>query len=158
MGRGWSIVVVAALLVTANFGSERTTPARTVVPATPPAFDGTVQVTVQSVLDGRTVLLTDGTRIVIDGLAPAEECWAVAATAFSKALLQDKPVRIKHVDDAINAETPLWLQDGTEYALVVVDLGMLRGDAPHDPAYVAAEATAAKAGLGLWGAPCFGKR
>lgn len=39
----------------------------------------------------------------------------------------------------------------------MVGQGVLRGDAPHDPAYGAAEATATRAGLGLWGAPCFGK-
>lgn len=115
MGRGWSVVVVAAMLVTANCGSEETTEAtRIAVPSTPPpsiiappALDDTVLLTVQGVLDGRTVPLSDGTQIVIDGLAAAEECWARAAAAFSKGFLLDKPVRIKRADDTISAETPM---------------------------------------------------
>lgn len=164
MRNGWSITVVALLLLTANCGSEETTtPTRTVTPSpapsiiAPPSLDHTVRLTVQGVLDGRTVLLSDGTRIVIDGLAAPEECWATAATAFTKAFLLDKPVRVEQVDQVTGGESPLWLQDGTEYALLAVEQGVLRSDAPHDPAYGAAEATATRAGLGLWGAPCHGK-
>lgn len=163
MGKGWSIAAVAAMLMTANCGSDG--PAEpTAVPSTPPpaiiappTLDDTTLLTVLGVLDARTVLLSDGSQIIIDGLAPAEECWAAAATAFSKAFLQDKPVRIERAYDPTKAETPLWLQDGTEYALFAVGQGVLRSDAPHDPAYGAAEATATRTGLGLWGAPCLGK-
>jgi endonuclease YncB( thermonuclease family) len=160
MRNGWGIAAVALMLLTANCGSGGTTPTRAVTPSAPPSIIApptlghTVQLTVQGVLDGRTVLLSDGTRIVIDGLAAPEECWATAAAAFTKAFLLDKPVR---VDQMTGGESPLWLQDGTEYALLVVEQGVLRGDAPHDPAYAAAEATATRAGLGLWGAPCHGE-
>lgn len=121
----------------------------------PPTIVNTL--TVQGVEDGRTVLLSDGTRIRVAGLAAPEECWAAAATAFAKALLLDKPVRIDAGDPAIVDEAPLWLADGTEYALLAISQGVLRGDAPHDPAYRDAEVEATKAGLGLWGDPCRGQ-
>jgi hypothetical protein len=107
--------------------------------------------------DGRTVLLSDGTRIRIAGLAAPEECWANAATAFAKAFLLDKLVKVDPGDPTIVDDVPLWLDDGTEYALLAVSQGVLRGDSPHDPAFVDAEAAATKAGLGLWGDPCRGQ-
>ncbi|MFS8097533.1 cellulose binding domain-containing protein [Lentzea alba] len=107
--------------------------------------------------DGRTVLLSDGTRIRMAGLAAPEECWAKAATAFAKAFLLDKPVKVDAGDPTIVDEAPLWLDDGTEYALLAVSQGILRGDSPHDPAFREAEAAATSAGLGLWGDPCRGQ-
>lgn len=121
----------------------------------PPTLTNTL--TVQGVEDGRTVLLSDGTRIRMAGLAAPEECWASAAAAFAKAFLLDKQVKVDPGDPAIVDEAPLWLEDGTEYALLAVSQGVLRGDAPHDPAFVDAEAAATKAELGLWGAPCKGQ-
>lgn len=120
----------------------------------PPTLTNTL--TVQGVEDGRTVLLSDGTRIRMAGLAAPEECWANAAAAFAKAFLLDRRVRVDPVDPAVD-KTPLWLDDGTEYALLAVSQGVLRGDSPHDPAFVDAEIAATKAGLGLWGAPCKGQ-
>jgi endonuclease YncB( thermonuclease family) len=117
----------------------------------------TTTLTVQGVEDGRTVLLSDGTRIRVAGLASPEECWASAAAAFAKAFLLDKRVKVDQGDPAIVDEAPLWLEDGTEYALLAVSQGVLRGDAPHDPAYQDAEAAATRAGLGLWGEPCRGQ-
>lgn len=121
----------------------------------PPTLTNTL--TVQGVEDGRTVLLSDGTRIRMAGLAAPEECWAGAATAFAKAFLLDKQVKVDPGDPAVVDEAPLWLDDGTEYALFAVSQGVLRGDSPHDPAFVDAESAATKAGLGLWGAPCKGQ-
>ena len=121
----------------------------------PPTLTNTL--TVQGVEDGRTVLLSDGTRIRMAGLAAPEECWAGAATAFAKAFLLDKQVKVDPGDPTVVDDAPLWLEDGTEYALLAVSQGILRGDAPHDPAFVEAEAAATRAGLGLWGAPCKGQ-
>jgi endonuclease YncB( thermonuclease family) len=164
MRRGWGTAVVAVMLLTAKFGGEGTpAPTRTVTPSTPsstiapPALDDSVQLTVRGVLDGRTVLLSDGTQIVIDALAAPEECWAAAAAAYTKAILLDKPVRIERVDGATSGEASLWFHKDTEYALFAVGQGVLRGDAPHDPAIGAAEAIAKRTGLGLWGAPCLGQ-
>jgi endonuclease YncB( thermonuclease family) len=150
--------MAAIFLVTGCTGSP--TPIASGPPTThnliaPPTISNTL--TVQGVEDGRTVLLSDGTRIRMAGLAAPEECWAAAAAAFAKAFLLDKPVKIDAGDPAIVDEVPLWLADGTEYALLAVSQGVLRGDAPHDPAYRDAEATATKAGLGLWGDPCHGQ-
>ena len=161
MRRGWSFAAVAALVLTANCGSgETAVPTRSVTPPsiiTPPNEPDTIELTVQGVLDGRTVLLSDGTKIVIDGLAAAEECWAAAANAFTKAFLLDKPVRVERLGEEPGGEASLRLQDGSEYALFAVSQGVLRGDAPHDPAFGAAEAMAKRTGLGLWGAPCLGQ-
>lgn len=121
----------------------------------PPTIANTL--TVQGVEDGRTVLLSDGVRIRIAGLAEPQECWASAATAFAKAFLMDKPVKVDPTDPAVVDEAPLWMADGTEYALIAVSQGVMRGDSPHDPAFEEAENAATKAGLGLWGDPCRGQ-
>ncbi|PWK83782.1 cellulose binding domain-containing protein [Lentzea atacamensis] len=150
--------VAAIFLATGCTGSPA--PVTSAPPTThrliaPPTIANTL--TVHGVEDGRTVLLSDGTRIRVAGLAAPEECWAGAATAFAKAFLLDKPVKVDPGDPAIVDEAPLWLDDGTEYALLAVSQGVLRGDSPHDPAFRDAEAAATKAGLGLWGAPCRGQ-
>src|SRR5689334_18960951 len=75
----------------------------------PPAIATTL--TVQGVEDGRTVLLSDGTRIHMAGLAAPEECWAKAAAAFAKAFLLDKPVKVEPGDPAIVDDVPLFLDD-----------------------------------------------
>jgi endonuclease YncB( thermonuclease family) len=161
MRQGWRTVAVAMVLVSASCGSNTTTPTGVVTPSrtpsitAPPSLPDATRLTVQGVLDGRTVLLSDGTRIVIDGLAAPETCWAAAAAVFAKIFLLDKPVAVERSPSG--DEAALWLQDGTEYALLTVGQGVLRGDAPHDPAYGAAEDTARRAGLGLWGAPCLGQ-
>jgi endonuclease YncB( thermonuclease family) len=161
---GWGIAAVAMMLVTARCGSADTTaPTGNATQATSPsiaatpALQDTVQLTVQGVLDARTVLLSDGTEVRIDGLAAPEECWAAAATAFTKAFLLDKPVRVEHDDQSADGGSVLWLRDGTEYALLAVGQGVLRADAPHDRAFGDAEAAATRAGLGLWGKPCLGQ-
>lgn len=161
MREGWRTVAVAMILVSASCAGNTTTPTGTITPSrtpsiiAPPRLQHTVRLTVQGVLDGRTVLLSDGTKIVIDGLAAPEPCWTAAAAVFAKSFLLDKPVLVERSPSG--EEAALWLQDGTEYALLTVGQGVLRGDAPHDPAYGAAEATAKRAGLGLWGAPCLGQ-
>lgn len=158
---GYSVAVVTALLLTHGCGDsqEQAAPNRPSTENTiaPPSLTGTFPLTVKGVADARTVLLSDGTQVRIAGLAAAQECWAAAATVFTKAFLLDKQVKIDPVDPAIVDQTPLWLADGTEFALLAVSQGLLRGDAPHDRAFVEAEAAAAKAELGLWGAPCRGQ-
>jgi endonuclease YncB( thermonuclease family) len=152
------LVMAAIFLTTGCAGSP--TPTVSGPPTThnliaPPTIANTL--TVQGVEDGRTVLLSDGTRIHVAGLAAPEECWAKAATAFAKAFLLDKQVKVDPGDPAIVDEAPLWLDDGTEYALFAVGQGVLRGDSPHDPAFHDAEVAATKAELGLWGNPCRGQ-
>lgn len=155
-----SAAAVLAAIFLATGCTEPPAPVTSAPPTThgliaPPTISNTL--TVQGVEDGRTVLLSDGTRIRMAGLAAPEECWAGAAAAFAKAFLLDKPVKVDPGDPAIVDEAPLWLDDGTEYALLAVSQGVLRGDAPHDPAFRDAEAAATKAGLGLWGDPCRGQ-
>jgi endonuclease YncB( thermonuclease family) len=156
--RSTVLAMAAIFLVTGCTGSP--VPIASGPPSThrlvaPPTIANTL--TVQGVEDGRTVLLSDGTRIRIAGLAAPEECWAKAATAFAKAFLLDKSVKVDPGDPAVVDEAPLWLEDGTEYALFAVSQGVLRGDSPHDPAFQEAEVAATKSGLGLWGDPCRGQ-
>jgi endonuclease YncB( thermonuclease family) len=153
-------VMATAVIFLIGGCSGSPTPAASAPPTThniiaPPTISN--MLTVKGVEDGRTVLLSDGTRIRMAGLAAPEECWAGTATAFAKAFLLDKPVKVDAGDPAVVDVVPLWLDDGTEYALLAVGQGVLRGDAPHDPAFRDAEAAAAKAGLGLWGDPCHGQ-
>ncbi|MBM7862960.1 cellulose binding domain-containing protein [Lentzea nigeriaca] len=156
--RSTVLVIGAIFLVTGCTGTP--TPIAAGPPSShhlvaPPTIANTL--TVQGVEDGRTVLLSDGTRIRMAGLAAPEECWAGAATAFAKAFLLDKPVKVEPGDPTTVDEVPLWLADGTEYALLAVSQGVLRHASPHDAAFRDAEDAAAKAGLGLWGDPCRGR-
>lgn len=155
-----NITVVAVMSLIAGCTGSPTPvtsapPTTTPRPIAPPTVTNTL--TVQGVQDGRTVLLSDGARIRIAGLAEPQECWAGAATAFAKAFLLDKPVKVDPTDPTVVDEAPLWMADGTEYALIAVSQGVLRGDSPHDPAFQEAETAATKAGLGLWGDPCRGQ-
>lgn len=156
-------VVVAVILLTYGCSSgDPDAPSDPESPSTvdsiaPPSLTGTFPVTVQGVLDGHTFLLSDGTKVRAAGLAAPEECWASAATAFAKAFLLDKEVRIDPVDPAIVDVTPVWLADGSEYALIAVSQGVLRSASPEDAAFKDAENAASKLELGLWGAPCRGQ-
>ena len=157
-----SIVVAAAvLLATACTADDVTTSDSSATPSSeapvaPPTLSDAF-LTVQNVLDGRTVLLSDGAQVRVAGLAAAEECWAGAATTFAKKFLQDKAVRISAVDRAIADASPLRLKDGTDYAEMAVRQGIMRTDSPDDRTLIDAEAEAAKSELGLWGAPCRGQ-
>ncbi|MET9632790.1 cellulose binding domain-containing protein [Lentzea sp. NPDC006480] len=154
-----TVLVIAAIFLASGCSGEPTPlasgPTSSHQLIAPPTVVNSL--TVRGVEDGRTVLLSDGTRIRIAGLATPEECWAKAATAFAKAFLLDKPVKVDAGDPAVVDDVPLWLDDGTEYALLAVSQGILRGDSPHDPAFVEAEVAATSAGLGLWGDPCRGQ-
>lgn len=154
-------MAAAVLLATACTAEDVTTSDSSATPSpeapvAPPTLSDAF-LTVQNVLDGRTVLLSDGAQVRVAGLAAAEECWAGAATTFAKKFLQDKAVRINAVDRAIADASPLRLKDGTDYAEMAVRQGIMRTDSPDDRTLIDAEAEAAKSELGLWGAPCRGQ-
>ena len=107
---------------------------------------------VRAVVDGRTVELDTGERVQISLLAPAAECWAAAAIAFATKTLVGKPVRMTSF---IPGEINLWLEDGTDYALLAVREGVLRAQGAAG-ALAEAEAAAAREDRGLWGLPCNG--
>ncbi len=107
---------------------------------------------VREVIDGRTVELDSGERVQISLLAPPAECWAAAAIAFATKTLVARPVRMTSV---IPGEVNLWLEDGTDYALLAVREGVLRAQGAAG-ALAEAEAAAARENRGLWGLPCNG--
>lgn len=155
------MVAAAVLLATACTADDVTTPdgstpPSSAAPVAPPTLSDAF-VTVRDVLDGRTVLLSDGAQVRVEGLAAPEECWAGAATTFAKKFLQDKAVRIDPVDRVVADASALRLKDGTDYAVMAVRQGIMRTDSPDDRALIDAEAEAAKSELGLWGAPCRGQ-
>ncbi|MEV6237586.1 cellulose-binding domain-containing protein [Lentzea sp. NPDC051838] len=151
-----SLVVVAVLVTSAGAacgGDEKqaSSPAPSEPPSVPtiiePPLKDALRVTVQRVDDVRTVRLSDGEEVKIKGLAAPDDCWAAAATAFAKTMLLDKPVESTGTGS-------LRLADGTDYALLAVELGMVRGDAGDDRLLVEAEKTASDKRLGRWGPPC----
>lgn len=107
---------------------------------------------VREVIDGRTVELDTGERVQISLLAPPAECWAAAAIAFATKTLVSRPVRMTSF---IPGEVNLWLEDGTDYALLAVREGVLRAQGAAG-ALAEAEAAAARENRGLWGLPCNG--
>lgn len=111
----------------------------------PPAQSASV--TVQRVADVRTVQLSDGEEITVKGLAAPDGCWAEAATAFARTMLLEKQVEP-------TATGSLRLADGTDYALLAVELGMVRTETADDRALQEAEKTASAKKLGRWGPPC----
>lgn len=155
------IVVAAAVLLAAACSADVTTSDGSATPSSdapvaPPTLSNTF-LTVQGVVDGRTVLLSDGVQVRVEGLAAPEECWAVSAATFAKKFLQDKTVRIDPVDRVVADASPLLLKDGTDYAVLAVRQGAMRTDSSRDRALIDAEAEAAKNELGLWGPPCRGR-
>lgn len=120
-------------------------------PSLPPLPEGAVEVTVKEVKDGRTVLLSNGSQLRITGLAEPGACWAESSATFARTALLDKKV---HITQSTPDASPLWLPDGTDYALLAVGAGMMRTDSADYPAFKQAEQAAAGNRLGLWGPPC----
>ena len=120
-------------------------------PSLPPMPEGSIEVTVTEVKDSRTVVLSNGSQVRIAGLAEAGACWAESGTTFARTTLLAKNVRIA---EARTDVSPLWLSDGTDYALLAVGAGAMRTDSADYPAFGQAEKSAADNRLGLWGPPC----
>lgn len=151
----WLLVAVVLLTSTAGAcggGEQQTPPLATTSPPDFPTLieppkTQDVSVTVRNVIDVRTVQLSDGQEIKVKGLAAPDQCWSDAATTFAKTMLLDKPV------DTTPAGS-LRLMDGTDYAVIAVELGMVRSEATDDRLLQEAETTAAAKRLGRWGPPC----
>jgi endonuclease YncB( thermonuclease family) len=148
----WLLAAVIPLLGACGAGHAEEAPPTSTTP--PLHFPSLIEqpskkapVTVQSVVDVRTVRLSDGTEFKISGLAAPDACWAEAATTFAKSMLLDKPVET-------TASGSLRLADSTDYAVVAVELGMTRTESEDDRALKEAEATASAKHLGRWGPPC----
>ncbi|WP_434450950.1 excalibur calcium-binding domain-containing protein [Lentzea sp. E54] len=99
-------------------------------------------------MDGRTVTLSNGTKLVLAGLAQPGECWAASAVEFATKTLVGKPVR------AVGSQ--LLLADGVDYAVLAASKGVARAVAGADTVITQAEAVAKQTGLGFWGPSCGG--
>ncbi|MFS8099800.1 excalibur calcium-binding domain-containing protein [Lentzea alba] len=114
----------------------------------PPAQLG---ITVASIVDGRAVMLSDGSKAEIAGLAQPGPCWAEAATSFAKSMLLGQQVRFDRATGALS------LADGTDYALLALGNGAGRVTGTPSAVQKEAEAAAQRVPMGLWGSPCGGK-
>ncbi|WP_177229528.1 excalibur calcium-binding domain-containing protein [Lentzea albida] len=114
----------------------------------PPAQLG---ISVTSIVDGRAVMLSDGSKAEVSGLAQPGPCWAEAAGKFAAAMLLNQQVRYDRTTGALS------LADGTDYALLALGNGAGRTAGTPTPAQKEAEGAAQRVPMGLWGAPCGGK-
>ncbi|MCX2951761.1 cellulose binding domain-containing protein [Lentzea sp. NEAU-D7] len=154
----WPVIAAALLIGVAGCGGE---PAPPVATTTPPAFPSIIEpplktaysATVQDVVDVRTVRLSDGEEVRVKGLAAPDACWADASATFARTMLLQKPVARTPDGEPV---VSLRLADGTDYALLAVEMGMTRGEAPDDRAMREAEESASAKRLGRWGPPCAG--
>ncbi|WP_030478592.1 cellulose binding domain-containing protein [Lentzea albidocapillata] len=152
----WPVIAAVLLIGVAGCGGE---PAPPVATTTPPAFPSIIEPprktayssTVQDVVDVRTVRFSDGEEVRVKGLAAADACWAEASTTFAKTMLLAKPVERTPDGEPV---VSLRLADGTDYALLAVEMGMTRNENPDDRAMREAEASASTKRLGRWGPPC----
>ncbi|MFJ5987449.1 excalibur calcium-binding domain-containing protein [Lentzea sp. NPDC092896] len=114
----------------------------------PPAQLG---ISVASIVDGRAVMLSDGSKAEVTGLAQPGPCWAEAAAGFAKAMLLGQQVRYDKTTGALT------LADGTDYALLALGNGAGRSAGTPTPGQKEAEGAAQRVPMGLWGTPCGGK-
>ncbi|MGI5503477.1 excalibur calcium-binding domain-containing protein [Lentzea sp. CA-135723] len=117
-------------------------------PSVPPAQ---LDISVASIVDGRSVMLSDGSKAEVSGLAQPGACWADAATSFAKSMLLNQQVRYDRTTGVLS------LTDGTDYALLALGNGAGRTAGTPTPGQKEAEGAAQRVPMGLWGTPCGGK-
>ncbi|GGU27940.1 cellulose binding domain-containing protein [Lentzea flava] len=146
----------AVLVVAACATSAAETPADTPAAVTSPQHVTVLPPppeTVEEVVDGRTVVLSNGVKARVLGLAAPGECWSAAALKFARDTLLSKPVRYSRASESA---ITLRLANDHDYAFLAVSQGAARAE-KDDPVLTEPEKSAAKAGLGLWGPPCKGQ-
>lgn len=151
-------VAVLLVVATACATSNAQTPAAPSTPSTSPQHV-TVQPpppeTVDEVVDARTVVLSNGVRARVLGLAAPAECWSASAWKFARDTLIGKPVRYSRASES--AITLRLVNDNNiDYAALAVSRGAARAE-KDDPVLTEPEQVAAKAGVGLWAPPCKGQ-
>lgn len=129
-------------LASSTSTSTTTTTTSTTTTTTPPP------VTVASVVDGRTVMLSNGANVQVTGLAQPGECWAASSVEFATTTLVGKAVSV--------AGSRLLLADGTDYAVLAVSKGVARAVSGAASTIQAAESLAKQGSTGFWGPSCGG--
>ena len=142
-------LLVLLTLLTAACSAESASPSPPLRPSSTVAQEPATKV--RAVLDGRTVELADGTRARISLLAAPPPCAAAAALDFATKTLLDKEVRATSITPG---EITLVLADGTDYALLAVQNGVLRTEGVDGGPLTEAETQAAQAKRGLWAQDC----
>lgn len=153
-------LLVVLVLLTGACTAQPPAPAPTTrTPWKPPSLlnqEGPAQGVLQfvrDVIDARTVELADGSKVRVAQLAPPATCWEASALDFARTTLLASTVRITTF---LSGEVNLVLEDGTDYALLAVQRGILRSQGVDGGPLMAAESEAAAANVGLWGPPCEG--
>jgi endonuclease YncB( thermonuclease family) len=148
-------IVAGFLLVVSACGTESPTELAAGVSSTTttttisaPTTTTPPPVTVESVVDGRTVVLSNGAEVLLSGLAQPGECWAASSVEFATKTLVGKPVQA--------VASRLVLADGVDYAVLAAGQGVARAISGADTAISAAETAAKQATLGFWGPSCGG--
>ncbi|WP_440900137.1 thermonuclease family protein [Actinosynnema sp.] len=100
------------------------------------------------VVDARTIAVAGGGSVRLLGLAEPGACWSRAAADFLGSLVAQKDLAL----DGASVRLP----GGADLSAQLVSQGMARAEPDAATTLTRAEATARKAGLGLWGAPCGG--
>ncbi|MEU0882874.1 excalibur calcium-binding domain-containing protein [Lentzea sp. NPDC005914] len=151
-------VVLAALTAGCTVQGHQSTPVAVEKPVedTPVTTSASVApaqlgITVASIVDGRSVMLSDGSKAEVTALAQPGPCWADAAASFAKAMLLNQQVRYDRTTGALS------LADGTDYALLALGNGAGRTTGTPTPGQREAEGAAQRVPMGLWGTPCGGK-
>lgn len=153
------LLLIGGLAACGTKGQEGLTPA---APKAPAAMTTTTKptrstppppLTVDAVVDGRTVLMSNGTEVQVEGLAEPGLCWADAASEFATKTLVGKSVTINWSTMKAAAVT---LPDGTDYAVLAVEKGAGRAKANAAAPILQAQNEAKQAAAGLWGPACGG--
>ena len=142
--------LTAAIKVTTPSSAPSTAPMLTTTTGAPP--QPTMQVV--DVVDGRTIVGADGKSVQIAGLAVPGECWARAATEFTRKTLDGKTVKYT---PTFGTSAVVIMPDGSDFAVEAVRRGMGRAEPGSTTALKSAQSAAEQAGLGLWGGECGGK-
>lgn len=150
---------LAALALAACSTSTAINPASSPSTLPPPSTPQNVTVLppppelVEDVVDGRTVVLSNGLKAQLLGLAAPGPCWSEASLKFAKDTLVGKPVRYSRASESA---ITLRLADNSDYAVLAVSKGVARAE-KDDPVLTEPEKAATAAGAGLWGSPCKGQ-
>ncbi len=161
------LLLLAAGIVTNRLALPAALPAALAPAAVPEVPDGFVLV--KTATDGDTIELADGTRVRYIGVDTPEtvhpskpvQCFGKEASAFNRALVEGKPVRlVRDISDTDKYGRLLryvYLGDGTFVNLALVAGGYASvvtypPDIRHAAGFQAAMAEARDAGRGLWSA------